>query len=360
VSPLPEDRVEAFVDFHMHGFRFSLRAGPREAAAIEQRVRRMLAAHLEPEPGVEPRPVTFDLITAAPGHDWSKTVAGLVPSAERQVFQIGPEKGYGRYFFSDDRSAVIVDGHFVLEVDRGAGAITAWLISATAGEGRSMPDLNAYFLWAIIEWFALGDHYLLHAAGVAGSPCGIAIIGESGWGKSTTSISLVKRGMGFLGDDLLFVDSRGTTPAIRAFTKPVKVDARTIAFHPELAPLRDDPDARILDGGRETGEWGADIRRFFDVEIVRSMVPSALLFVVPARGREPGTARLPAAGALERLLAAGEHQHSARREAARFAALSALVASAKSYRCLVREGALFDVDPVLDLVREELRDVADK
>lgn len=91
--------------------------------------------------------------------------------------------------------------------------------------------------WIILQHFFLGGlclllrtcgRFLFHAAGLKHNGKGYLILGKSGAGKSTTTLSLVGQGWKYLGDDALLLYQADSH--IRAFGIPVnfKADDQTI------------------------------------------------------------------------------------------------------------------------------------
>lgn len=91
--------------------------------------------------------------------------------------------------------------------------------------------------WIILQHFFLGGlclllrtcgRFLLHAAGLEHNGKGYLILGKSGAGKSTTTLSLVRQGWKYLGDDALLLHQADSH--IKAFGIPVdfKADDQTI------------------------------------------------------------------------------------------------------------------------------------
>ncbi|MDL1874876.1 hypothetical protein FBQ85_06860 [Cytophagia bacterium CHB2] len=86
--------------------------------------------------------------------------------------------------------------------------------------------------WIILQHFFLGGlclllrtcgRFLFHAAGLEHNGKGYLILGKSGAGKSTTTLSLVRHGWKYLGDDALLLHQAGSH--IEAFGIPVNFKA---------------------------------------------------------------------------------------------------------------------------------------
>jgi hypothetical protein len=100
---------------------------------------------------------------------------------------------------------------------------------------------------ALMELMERLGRFSLHAACLAdANGKGVVISGPSGAGKSTLTLALARTGMGFLGDDVLFLE-RATVgaPQVRALGFPDAIGLGSFAASrfPELAPLAAEPPA---------------------------------------------------------------------------------------------------------------------
>jgi len=79
------------------------------------------------------------------------------------------------------------------------------------------------------------DFHELHAAGLAKEGKGLLIVGPSGSGKSSLTLSLVQAGWNYLTDDMLII--RHTRSGVEAFPlrRYFKVDKSIVAKYPELS-----------------------------------------------------------------------------------------------------------------------------
>jgi hypothetical protein len=93
-----------------------------------------------------------------------------------------------------------------------------------------------FFLISLILLLSRWGFYDLHAAGVVKDGAGYLVLGESGSGKSSATLSLVSQGWHYLSDDALLL--RRTSDGIEAlaFRKKFYLD-QSLAYHfPEIAP----------------------------------------------------------------------------------------------------------------------------
>lgn len=116
------------------------------------------------------------------------------------------------------------------------GSRSLFLLDLEAKWGMSWTkDANAVPHWESsfplrypIAW--LGDRYpgmLVHAGAVGNQSGAVLIVGKSGSGKSTTSLSALAHGLDYLGDDYVIVEP-GKNPKIHALSTTAKVSANRV------------------------------------------------------------------------------------------------------------------------------------
>lgn len=93
-----------------------------------------------------------------------------------------------------------------------------------AGDLRAQPACHA-----LAAWLAGPSTQVLHAAAVAYEGAAALIVGAGGVGKSTTVLACARAGAGFLGDDLVLVESGGddhnTEPTVHCLFATAKLNA---------------------------------------------------------------------------------------------------------------------------------------
>jgi hypothetical protein len=106
---------------------------------------------------------------------------------------------------------------------------------------RRPPDLwllsRPMFTLPLLESVKRRGRFGLHAAGVALEGQGILLPGGSGTGKSTLAIALVRAGMDFLGDDMVFLCPVNGGVRGLAFPDDIDFTDATARFFPELDAL---------------------------------------------------------------------------------------------------------------------------
>jgi hypothetical protein len=154
------------------------------------------------------------------------------PGEGRPVYDT--PRGEVAYFPSDD----------LLYIDAGEGVNA--LCEPGAGctrisIGRERPDLwllsRPMFTLPLLESAKRRERYGLHAAGVAVDGRGILLPGASGTGKSTLAIALIRAGMDFLGDDLVFLHPGNDGVHGLAFPDDIDFTDATARLFPELDAL---------------------------------------------------------------------------------------------------------------------------
>lgn len=90
------------------------------------------------------------------------------------------------------------------------------------------------FTIPLVELLKRRALYSVHAGGVALKGRGLLLVGVGGTGKTTLTVSLVRAGFDFLGDDTLFVAAGPGGWRVLAFPDELAVTAQTAGFFPEL------------------------------------------------------------------------------------------------------------------------------
>ena len=136
-------------------------------------------------------------------------------------------------------------------------------VGVSIGRGRVMPalerEINQYLVGA------LGDHLLLHAAGVTMNNEGILLPGQSGSGKTTLAGGLVRQGHGYLTDELVILQKR--TNRIIPFPKAFSIKEGSFGLFEALGP---DPTGPEYDR-----VWYIDPERLRPGSVVKKPAPIA-------------------------------------------------------------------------------------
>jgi len=185
-------------------------------------------------------------------------------------------------FYCYDLSIYEADGHVYL-----TDGLSIFQLQPQAGTGlvtlhrsfKGKPPLSKYnfFLIGLIHLLAPLGFYDLHAAGLIRDGIGYLFLGESGSGKSSTALSLVRQGWHYVSDDALLVRPSADGIEVLSFRKHFYLDPVLSHLFPEIAPH--------LKGSA----MGDHTKRFLDVEAVYpgrfrpSCIPKVLIYtqIVP-------------------------------------------------------------------------------
>ncbi|MCR4291834.1 MAG: hypothetical protein NUV76_03050 [Candidatus Kuenenia sp.] len=186
-----------------------------------------------------------------------------------------PLNGYDSSIYEADGHVYLTDGLSVFQLQLQAG--TGFVTIHRSFKGK--PPLSKYnfFLVGLIHLLSSRGFYDLHAAGLVRDGMGYLFLGESGSGKSSTALSLVRQGWHYVSDDALFLRSSAGGIESLAFRKHFYLDPVLSRQFPEIAPH--------LKGSA----MGNHTKRFLDVESVypgrfrTSCIPKVLVYtrIVP-------------------------------------------------------------------------------
>lgn len=128
------------------------------------------------------------------------------------------------------------------------------------------------FLMLSILWL-IRPHglYALHANSAAKDEVGVLVVGDTGSGKSTTALSLIRQGWGYLSDDVTLI--RHTPDGIEAiaFLKGFSFDQNLVKHFPEL---NKSSGISSLNGQKRF----LDIKPIYPVRFQASCFPKVLIF----------------------------------------------------------------------------------
>lgn len=142
----------------------------------------------------------------------------------------------------------------------------------------------------VIRNLFLRQGKLLMHAGCVATPDGdgLLLVADSGGGKTTTSIALVRQGFRLVSDDLVVVSRAKNEIRVEGIREPMNVNRKTIAFFPELSHLK-----HAIKKAKEV-KIQIDPREIFgDTRVVTTARASALMIVNVGRD---GPKLVPIAG----------------------------------------------------------------
>jgi HPr Serine kinase C-terminal domain len=233
-------------------------------------------------------------------------------------------------YHTDVGMLFVAKSDFVASVMPGLNRIDLVLLSHEGADGqlRRVPSAGTFLHWAMLEWLSLHGLFCLHAACVSLDGRGILLTGDSGAGKTTTAISLVKEGLAFLGDDLVLLDTRSDPPLIRSMRRHLKVDRKTIALHPELARIAKPMPYAVAGTAVPDVESTFAIAQLPGATTHDLTTARAVVLVEPFSPRGADLVRYDAARGVAALLKSSAHQVDPKRERVRFDAACSVMRSA--------------------------------
>ena len=146
-------------------------------------------------------------------------------------------------------------------------------ISVVESEAAS-PWLISHPLF-IIPFMELLKHrgmYSLHAASLCVDGRGLLFPGASGSGKSTLTVALVRAGLGFMGDDTLFLSHSSAGVRMHAFPDEIDLTDQTAEFFPELHYVLESP--RVVGWHKRA----VKAETLYQVDFVPECSPAAIVF----------------------------------------------------------------------------------
>jgi hypothetical protein len=318
-TPLP---VAATLEFDFHGTRLAIATDhPRVAKALDSRF------HPFRVEASDRASVSFDISRSAR------------PSAHAASGRIVYESDLGDVVYSDDEDTLAIrcDRVFVDADLRSAQVEIRYL---TGADDELALVAHPLFTLPLLEILKRRLMFSLHAACVADERGGILLAGESGSGKSTTSLALALSGWAFLSDDMVFLDNTTKQPHVLGFPDEFDLTDETVRRFATLRHL----DGRPTWGGRPKHQVRADE---LGARIELECAPRLLLFPQITDADHCSVEPLSAGEALIEL-APNVLLTEARSSQAHLDALGALVRSVPTHRLLLGRG----LDDVVATVAE--------
>ena len=177
---------------------------------------------------------------------------------------------YGLSIFKADDYVYLTDGLsvFQLQPQVGTGLLT---LHSSFREKPLLSKCN-FFLIGLIHLLSRFRLYDLHAAGFIRDGAGCLLLGESGSGKSSMTLSMVRQGWHYTSDDAILLKSSADGVEALSFRKKFFLDPILIHHYPEIAPYLEEPTD------------GEDAKHFLDPELVYpgrfwpNFVPNVLIY----------------------------------------------------------------------------------
>ena len=169
--------------------------------------------------------------------DASRHVVTRPTGAGRSVLE--PGRGEAVYFDESQELYLDIPGHGRALCDAQTSRVQ---VSYPGAAEKGLWFLShPLFTIPLAELLKRRGLYMVHAAGLAVAGRGLLVAGQSGAGKTTLALALLRAGFDFLADDTVFLSSEQNELRILAFPDEVDVTAQTLEFFPELRRLTDSP-----------------------------------------------------------------------------------------------------------------------
>jgi hypothetical protein len=138
--------------------------------------------------------------------------------------------------FNDDRIRTVFprDSDILQLYDADRPAAIYWVRAA-----RKVPWWDAPLRTTLHWWATPTTLQPTHAGAVAREGVGALVAGESGAGKSTTTLACLAAGFDYLGDDYVMVDV--DEPSVHSMYSTAKLEPQNLARFPTLGPLVANP-----------------------------------------------------------------------------------------------------------------------
>ncbi|MGC4095535.1 MAG: hypothetical protein QM706_00310 [Nitrospira sp.] len=199
------------------------------------------------------------------------------------------------YEVIQDERRLIADFHHlgVLVIDSMQGCADGYLIKPETMQAALIEYL---FHLALIELLRHRGLYTIHATALEKHNRGILIPGNSGRGKTTSFIALLRSGYRYLSDDHPLFRDMGAHVEILPFPTKINVTEATIAFFPEL-----------LEASGQVFHSGSVKRSFYAEDVYSTSIgdscqPAVMLFPHVVDAHHSHLEPLPKSRALEVLL----------------------------------------------------------
>jgi hypothetical protein len=232
--------------------------------------------------------VTFEIVTVgeANEHDLPEP-----PSAARPVYE--SSLGDVLYLDAADQLFLNVGADVRVVAEAGLGRVRASLRGAI--EQHLWLMTHPLFTLPLMECLKRRSLYSVHAAGLAIDGRGLLLAGTSGAGKSTLAVALLRVGLEFMGDDMLFMAPTTNGVRLLAFPDEIDITEHTAHLFPELA--------WVLGPPRATGwpKWSCSVDELGAARVRGTCRPAVLVFPRVSSSTHSTLVPLPADEALVEL-----------------------------------------------------------
>ncbi len=158
----------------------------------------------------------------------SETPANIPYTAQKLLIY------HGVSIYKDDQNIYLTDGFSLFQVQPQA-EIGFFTLHYSFREKSSFSK-NNFFLAGIIYILSSQGIFDLHAAGLVRNRTGFLLLGSSGSGKTSITLSLVRQGWQYVSDDALLLKSSKSGIEALTFRKNFLLDTTLAAHFPEISP----------------------------------------------------------------------------------------------------------------------------
>ncbi len=210
----------------------------------------------------------------------------LVQFVGVSCFQDGPSLS----FYTKDGS--------VLKADIQDGRVWGTLSKEIVAKRHTFADyiFTDLLLAPLMEMLKHRGFYGLHAAALTKEGTGYLFTGDTGSGKTTTALGLIKQGFQYLADDKVLLREEDNGIATLAFTRRFNIDPDISRQYPELSFLED------LEPLPETTKRPFDISRVYPNTFVPRCRPKFLIHLQITPDAKSRIVRLPRTESFGRLV----------------------------------------------------------
>jgi hypothetical protein len=301
--------------YQFHGLNVTITGDEVVQAALDARLGQFPQGRLEGRPDLR-----FDFVKTAGSRG-----ADRPDGAGRSILEVGA----GEVLYFDDLDQLYIEfadcGRSLCDI-QGRHA-TVWYAEAAEEDGWVLS--HPFFTIALTEMLKREGLHMMHAAGLTVGRKGLLVAGESGCGKTTLTLMLVRAGFGFMADDTVFLSAPapgGISRGLRALAFPDEagVTEETTNFFPELRTLPGKPQPR------RRNKKPLGLAEVYGVKPCWECEPAALVFPQPSVSDRSVIAPMPASEALMRLVC-NVLRTEPRSSQAHLDALAALVKGTRCY-----------------------------
>jgi hypothetical protein len=264
-SPAAESEAAAHYDFHGVAIEVVDRSGAC-AAAINRRLA-TFASPARPDPELR-----FEYVWASAS---TGQAAGRPATPGRPVYDT--DLGEVLYHAEDDVLWAGTRDGARLRCDSRNGEVSVVLGSPDRPNADWLGS-RPFLTLPLVELMKRRGLYCVHAAGLVIGDRAVVIAGPSGSGKTTLTIALLRAGLGFLSDDMLFLRRHEGRVELLSFPDELDVTQATARLFPELRELGD----RAPEPGWSKHRIRAE--EVLDLEVVDEALPGLLLIPELAPG----------------------------------------------------------------------------